>query len=130
VCVLLDSREDRFAASVRALQYSFSAYDRTDLVVEGERYASVDVPYRREKTVDLLAENNVEGLVDASPDIERDVDLVENLPDSTRAGAKLGEVVVRVDGKKIGKSPLVARKGYEEASWGQRVWYTVEGIFE
>jgi len=130
VCVLLDSREDRFAASVRALQYSFSAYDRTDLVVEGERYASVDVPYRREKTVDLLAENNVEGLVDASPDIERDVDLVENLPDSTRAGAKLGEVVVRVDGKKIGKAPLVARKVYEEASWGQRVWYTVEGIFE
>ena len=130
VCVVLDAREDRFAASVRALRYGFIAHDRADLVVEGKRYAGVDVPYRREKTVDLVAQGSVEGVVDASPDVERDVDLVKNLPDSARAGTKLGEVVVRVDGKKIGESPLVARKGYERASWGQRVWYTVEGIFE
>jgi D-alanyl-D-alanine carboxypeptidase (penicillin-binding protein 5/6) len=128
--VVLDSREDRFAASVRALQYGFTAYDRADLVVRGRRYASADVPYRRDKTVDLLAQNNVEGLVDASPDVEREVDLVKKFPDSARAGTKLGEVVVRVDGKKIGETPLVARKGYEKASWGQRVWYTVEGLFE
>jgi serine-type D-Ala-D-Ala carboxypeptidase (penicillin-binding protein 5/6) len=130
VCVVLDSREDRFATSVRALQYGFTAYDRADLVVRGKRYASVDVPYRREKTVELLAEDDVEGLVEASPDVERDVDLVKNLPDSARAGTKLGEVVVRVDGEKVGETPLVAAKGYEKASWGQRVWYTVEGIFE
>jgi len=37
----------------------------------------------------------------------------------------LGEVVVKVDGK----TQLVAKKGYEEASLGQRVWYTVVGIF-
>jgi D-alanyl-D-alanine carboxypeptidase (penicillin-binding protein 5/6) len=128
--VVLDSREDRFAASVRALQYGFTAYDRADLVVRGRRYASADVPYRRDKTVDLLAQNNVEGLVDASPDVEREVDLVKKFPDSAKAGTKLGEVVVRVDGKKIGETPLVARKGYEKASWGQRVWYTVEGLFE
>jgi serine-type D-Ala-D-Ala carboxypeptidase (penicillin-binding protein 5/6) len=128
--VVLDSREDRFAASVRALKYGFTAYDRADLVVRGRRYASADVPYRRDKTVDLLAQNNVEGLVDASPDVEREVDLVKKFPDSARAGTKLGEVVVRVDGKKIGETPLVARKGYEKASWGQRVWYTVEGLFE
>ena len=130
VCVVLDATEDRFAASVRVLQYAFKAYDRTDLVVGGKRYASVDVPYRREKTVDLVARGNVEGLVDASPDVERDVDLVQNLPDSATAGTRLGEVVVRVDGKKVGETPLVASKGYEKASWGQRVWYTVEGIFE
>ncbi|HEX6710484.1 MAG TPA: D-alanyl-D-alanine carboxypeptidase family protein [Rubrobacter sp.] len=130
VCVVLDSVEDRFAASVRVLRYGFSAYDRADLVVRGRRYASVEMPYRREKTVDLVAQGNVDGLVDASPDVERDVDLVKNLPDSATAGTRLGEVVVRVDGKKIGETPLVARKGYEKASWGQRVWYTVEGIFE
>jgi D-alanyl-D-alanine carboxypeptidase (penicillin-binding protein 5/6) len=130
VCVVLDSVEDRFAASVRILRYGFSAYDREDLVVMGRRYASVEMPYRREKTVDLVARGNVEGLVDASPDVERDVDLMKNLPDSARAGTKLGEIVVRVNGKKIGETPLVARKGYEKASWGQRVWYTVEGIFQ
>ena len=76
-----------------------------------------------------MAEGSVEGLVDASPDVERDVDLVEDLPDSAGAGTRLGEVVVKVDGKKVGETDLVAKKGYEEASLGQRVWYTVGGIF-
>ena len=80
--------------------------------------------------MDLVAEESVDGLVDASPDVERDVDLVDDLPDSARAGTRLGEVVVKVDGKKVGESRLLAKKGYEKASLGQRVWYTVEGIFE
>jgi serine-type D-Ala-D-Ala carboxypeptidase (penicillin-binding protein 5/6) len=130
VCVVLDSREDRFGASMRALRYGFAAYDREDLVVEDRRYASVDVPYRRGKTVELVAEDSVDGLVDATPDVEREVDLAEDLPDTARAGTRLGEVVVKVDGKKVGETELVAKKGYEEASLGQRVWYTVGGIFE
>jgi D-alanyl-D-alanine carboxypeptidase (penicillin-binding protein 5/6) len=72
----------------------------------------------------------MDGLVEASSDVERNVDLVEDLPDSARVGTRLGEVVVKVDGKKIGETRLLAEKGYERASLGQRVWYTVEGIFE
>jgi hypothetical protein len=68
--------------------------------------------------------------VDASPNVERDVDLVEALPESAGAGTRLGEVVVKVDGKKIGETQLLAQKGYEKVSLGQRVWYIVEGIFE
>ena len=59
-------------------------------------------------------------------DVERDVDLVEDLPDFARAGTRLG----LVDGRRVGETPLVAQEGYEEASFGQRVWYTVEGILE
>ncbi len=87
------------------------------------------MPYQRDKTVDLVAKSSVEGLVDASPDVERETQVAKNLPDSASPGTKLGEVVVKVGGKTVGESPLVARKGYEEASLGQRVWYTVEGIF-
>ena len=129
VCVVLDSGEDRFAASMRVLRYGFAAYDRKDLVVEGKRYASIDVPYRRGESVDLVAQGSVDGLMDASPEVERDVDLVEEPPDSASAGTRLGEVVVKVDGKNVGETRLVAEKGYEEASLGQRVWYTVGGIF-
>jgi len=77
-----------------------------------------------------VTQSSVDGLVDASSDVERNVDLVEDLPDSARVGTRLGEVVVKVDGKKIGETRLLAEKGYEKASLGQRVWYTVEGIFE
>jgi hypothetical protein len=31
---------------------------------------------------------------------------------------------------KVGVTRLLAEKVYEKASLGQRVWYTVEGIFE
>jgi serine-type D-Ala-D-Ala carboxypeptidase (penicillin-binding protein 5/6) len=130
VCVVLDAREDRFEASERVLRYGFAAHDRKNFVVEGERYAGIDVPYRRGETVDLVARESVDGLVDASPDVERDVDLVDDPPDSATAGTRLGEVVVKVDEKKVGETGLLAKKGYEKASLGQRVWYTVEGIFE
>jgi outer membrane lipoprotein-sorting protein len=49
---------------------------------------------------------------------------------SARAGTRLGEVLAKMDGKKVGETSLVAKKGYEEASLGQRVWYTVGGIFD
>jgi hypothetical protein len=35
-----------------------------DLAVASEQYARVDVPYRRGETVELVAEESVEGLVD------------------------------------------------------------------
>ena len=77
-----------------------------------------------------MAQSSVDGLVDTSPNVERDVDLVEDLPESAGAGTRLGEVVAKVDGKKIGETQLLAQKGYENVSLGQRVWYIVEGIFE
>ena len=127
--VILDAREDRFAASMRAFEHAFAAYDRTDLVVEGRRYAGSDVPYRRGQKIDLVASGGVEGLVDASPKVEREVSVVEEPPATARPGTRLGEVVVSVDGEKVGQSPLVARRGYEEASLWERVWYTVDGVF-
>lgn len=130
VCVILDSQEERFAASARALRYGFAAYDRTDLILKGKRYATIGVPYRRDESIDLVAKGSVAGLVGASPDVERDVDLAADLPDSAGAGTRLGRVVVKVDGHRVGQAPLVAKKGYEKASLGQRVWYTVGGIFE
>lgn len=130
VCVVLNAGEDHFAAAVRALEYGFAAYERLDLVVEGRRYAKADVPYRRGESVDLVAERSVEGLVDANPNVELETEVKAERPDSAKAGVRLREVVVRVDGEKIGGSPLVARTGYREASLGDRVWYTVEGIIE
>jgi hypothetical protein len=47
-----------------------------------------------------------------------------------QAGASLGESFVNFDGKRSGETRLLAKKGYEKASLGQRVWYTVGGIFE
>jgi len=130
VCVILDSREERFGASARTLRYGFIAYDRKDLVVKDKQYATMEAPYQRDEVVDLVAGRDVAGLVDAHPDVERDVKLVDHPPLAARAGTTLGRVVVRVDGEKVGESVLVAKRGYEKPSLGQRLWYTVGGIFE
>jgi D-alanyl-D-alanine carboxypeptidase (penicillin-binding protein 5/6) len=129
VSVVLDAREDRFAASIRALEHGFAAYERVDLILQGKRYARAHVPYRRGEKVELVAKESVDGLVDSNSGVEREARVLEDLPGSARPGTKLGEVVVRVDGQRVGESPLVARKGYDEASLWELVWYTVGGIF-
>ena len=129
VSVILDAREDRFAASIRSLEHAFAAYDRRDLVAGGEKYAEADVPYRRGERVGLVAKESVEGLVDGDPEVGREVRVFKDLPGSAKAGTTLGKVVVSVDGEQVGETPLVASRGYDAASLWERVWYTVGGIF-
>jgi D-alanyl-D-alanine carboxypeptidase len=130
VCVVLDSRVERFGASARTLRYGFIAFDRKNLVVKDKQYATMEAPYQRDEVVDLVARGDVAGLVGARPDVEREVDLVDYPPLSASAGTRLGRVVVRVDGEEVGETALVAKRGYEKPSLGQRLWYTVVGIFE
>lgn len=128
VAVVLDAA-DRFEDATGLLEHGFAAYDRKDLVIEGKRYAAADVPYRREETVPLVAEESVAGLVDSNSRVERRVRVVEELPGSARRGARLGEVVVEVDGERVGESALVAAAGYERASIGERLWYTASDVW-
>lgn len=130
VAVVLDDRRNRFADSTNLLEYGFAAYDRRDLVSEGERYARTAVPFRRGENVGLVAARNVENLVRGGADVEREVDVMRELPPAAKPGTRLGKVVVRVDGEVVGQSPLVAKQGYDKASVGERVWYTVEGFFD
>jgi D-alanyl-D-alanine carboxypeptidase len=126
----MGSKEERFGASARTLRYGFIAHDRRDLIVEGKRYATMEASYRRDERGNLVAKDDVSGLVDASPHAKREVQLEDHPPLSDRAGARLGRVVVKVDGKEVGRIPLLAERGYEKPSRGPRLWYTVGGIFE
>ena len=129
MCAILDSQEERFGVSARTLRYGFVAHDRKNLIARGGNYATMEAPHRRDE-VDLVAKGDVAGLVDASSDVEREVDLVNHPPLSARAGTRLGRVVVSVDGREFGQTSLVAKRGYEKPSLGRRLWYTVGGIFE
>ena len=53
---------------------------------------------------------SVDGLGDARREVERDVDLVEDPPESAMAGTKLGEIVAKIDGNKIEETRLLAQK--------------------
>jgi D-alanyl-D-alanine carboxypeptidase (penicillin-binding protein 5/6) len=121
--------EERFEDSRRLLEHGFAAYDRAVLVEKGKRYAWAKVPYRREERVGLTAARDVEALIREGSEVEREVEVMGEPPDSADPGAELGEVVVRIDGASVGDSTLLTREGYDEASSWDRVWYAVEGFW-
>ena len=120
---------DRFEDAESILEYAFGGYDREALIVRDEPYENLPLPYRRGEGVDLVATENVFGPVNAASEVERRVTTSEP-PPSARPGQELGEVEVLVEGQSLGRSPLVTRQGYEEASLWQRVKNAVGGLLQ
>jgi D-alanyl-D-alanine carboxypeptidase (penicillin-binding protein 5/6) len=98
-------------------------------VHQGDVYEGAPLPYRWGESVELTATEEVAAPIASSSEVERRV-TTEELPQEAEAGEELGEVEVFVDGQSIGRSALVAKEGYEEASLWDRVLYSVRGIAE
>lgn len=122
-----EDSDQRFQAAREILEYGFDRYELQPLVQQGEAYEEVPLPYRRGESVELIAAEEVAAPVASSSGVERRV-TTEKLPPEAEAGQKLGEVEVFVDGQSVGRSPLVAQEGYEEASLWDRALYSVQGI--
>lgn len=128
IAVLLNAA-DRFGSAKTELEYGFSAYDRRRVIEKGRRYASESLPHRPDEEVRLVAGKSVERLVAAGSEAERRVEVAEGLPEAAERGERIGMVVVEENGERVAQAPLLAGKGYEEASMWQRLWYTAGSIF-
>ncbi|MDQ4129047.1 MAG: D-alanyl-D-alanine carboxypeptidase [Actinomycetota bacterium] len=130
VAVVLDAAEDlqRFEAARAALEYGFGEFGREALVRRGTVHEELQLPFRREESVKLVAAKSVSGLAGPGLEVKRDLTTQREAPPAAEAGRKLGEIEVLVDGRSVGSSPLVAQKGYEEAGIWQRVKYWSEGL--
>jgi serine-type D-Ala-D-Ala carboxypeptidase (penicillin-binding protein 5/6) len=128
VAVVLDARgeEYRFDAARTALEYGFNNYEHEALARKGQVYEELQLPFRREESVGLVAAKDVPGLVGPGLETERRITTKEAPPEA-KAGQELGTVEVLVNGKSVGSSPLVAEKGYEEASLWQKIRYWTSG---
>ena len=131
ISVVLGAREDlyRFAASETLLAYGFTDYERQSLVNENEEFEQLEVPFRRDESVALVAEREVVGTAGPGLEVETNVETRE-LPEAAEAGQELGTVETLVNGQKVGQSPLVAESGYEEASFWTKTWYRIRSIFD
>ena len=129
IAVVLDAAGNlqRFEAARTALEYGFGEFEHKPLVERGDPYAKLKLPYRRGETVKLLAQRNVSALAGPGLEVERRP-MHKEAPPSAETGTKLGTVVVSVEGHKVGSSPLVVQKGYEEASLWQKVTYWAGGL--
>jgi D-alanyl-D-alanine carboxypeptidase (penicillin-binding protein 5/6) len=129
VAVVLDAAEDlyRFEASETALEYGFETFGERTLVQKDKPFKTLQLPYRREESVRLVAAEKVAGFGGPGLAVERRVEARKEAPPSAEAGTKLGTVEVFVDGRSAGVTPLVAAKGYEEAGIWQRIRYWTSG---
>jgi serine-type D-Ala-D-Ala carboxypeptidase (penicillin-binding protein 5/6) len=126
--VVLDAAGERyrFEAARTALEYGFNHYERKALARRGQVYEELQLPFRREESVELVAARDVPGLAGPGLKVERQATAKEALP-AAKAGRELGTVEVLVDGQSVGTSPLVTKRGYEEASLWQQVRYWTSG---
>ncbi len=132
VAVILNAAEDlqRFEAAQATLEYGFGDFERESLVGRGDVHGQLQLPFRRDESVKLVAAKGVSGLAGPGLKVEREVTAEKEAPPAAEAGRKLGEIEVFVDGSSVGSSPLVAQKGYEEAGIWQRVKYWSGGLKE
>ncbi|CAN5733216.1 D-alanyl-D-alanine carboxypeptidase family protein [soil metagenome] len=131
IAVVLGASEDqyRFVAAESLLAYGFQDFGRKPLVKKGEEFEKLEVPFRRDESVALVADKEVVATSGPGLEVERKVNTKE-LPDSAKAGQELGMVETLVAGQKVGQSPLVAKNGYEEASFWTKSWYRIRSLFE
>jgi serine-type D-Ala-D-Ala carboxypeptidase (penicillin-binding protein 5/6) len=124
IAVVLNAagEEYLFDAARTALDYGFDNYKRALLVRKGEVYEELLLPYHREEYVELVATKDVPGLAGPGLEAERVVTTKE-APPAAKAGQELGTVEVLVNGKSVGSSPLIAKRGYKEASLWARARY-------
>jgi len=129
IAVILDAAGDlqRFDTARMALEYGFGEFEREPLVKRGDEFADLELPYRRDESVELVAAENVSALAGPGLEVERQA-THEEAPPSAKTGRELGTVEVSVDGRDAGSSPLVVEKGYEAASFWQRITYWAGGL--
>src|SRR3712207_1651063 len=115
IAVVLDAagEEYRFEAARTALEYGFDNYERDPLARKGEVYEEIQPPFRREESVGLLAAKDIPGPAGPGLEVERRVTAKE-APPAAKAGQELGTVEVLVEGKSVGRSPLVTKRSYED----------------
>jgi len=129
IAVLLDAAGDlqRFDAARTALEYGFGKFDYEPLVEQGDDFADLDLPYRRDETVKLVAAKDVTALAGPGLEVARQA-THKVAPPSAKKGQKIGTVEVSVEGREVGSSPLVVQKGYQAASLWQKITYWAGGL--
>jgi serine-type D-Ala-D-Ala carboxypeptidase (penicillin-binding protein 5/6) len=129
IAVVLDAagEEYRFEAARTVLEYGFDNYEREPLARKSQVYEELQLPFRREESVGLVAAKDVPGPAGPGLEVERRVTARE-APPAAKVGQELGTVEVLVDGKSVGSSPLVTKRGYEEASLWQKIRYWASGL--
>ncbi|BAS27551.1 D-alanyl-D-alanine carboxypeptidase family protein [Limnochorda pilosa] len=127
VTLAASTRAERQADITRLLNYGFSQYRAVAAVKQGEVLGRVPVDRGVLETVEAVAARDLFVTVPrgtaATP--ERQVRM-DPRPAPLEAGAPVGEVRVSLEGREVGRVPVVAAEAVERAGLGRLVWRVTE----
>lgn len=114
--------KDRNAQITNMLDFAFSQYKTHPMYERNEAVAKVDISKGSEKEVDVVTSEPISVLTKKGENVdnvEKQITVDENVKAPVKKGDKVGELVLKKDGKVLSQSDLVAGKDSMEASWWQ-----------
>jgi D-alanyl-D-alanine carboxypeptidase (penicillin-binding protein 5/6) len=116
----------RDADSLALLDYGFSLYHRRQPVSAGESLATASLRYQDADVV-LNAVRGVRVTVRRGQRLAVSVDAPAEVDGPVAKGQRLGAVTVRLEGERVGSSPLVAARSAAAADLGDRLDAAIPG---
>jgi D-alanyl-D-alanine carboxypeptidase (penicillin-binding protein 5/6) len=114
------SEADRDADAEALLDYGYSLYEHRNAVRKGERAGTASVRYEDED-LPLLAKRAIAVSIRPDQDLRVDVGGPKQVEGPIAAGDRLGQVTVTLDGKFVGRTPLVAGRDVDEPTVVDRI---------
>ncbi|WP_422664949.1 D-alanyl-D-alanine carboxypeptidase family protein [Aneurinibacillus uraniidurans] len=114
------------------LDYAFNQYDSHPLYKDHQVVRTVKVEKGMKEQVNILVPYRFSMLVkkgEKPEQYERVVNMPETLPAPIKKGVKLGELLIKKDGKILSKVDLVAAETIEQASWWELMKRTTRKMF-
>ena len=127
VSAVLGARSEaaRDAETLKLFDYGFSLYRAATPVKRGQELADPELDYRDEHLA-LVAQRPVQVSAREGQPVDTRVKAPDEVSGQIEEGQKLGQVVVTVDGRVAGATPLVASESVEAATLFQKALSTVE----
>ncbi len=114
-----DTTKNRWAESIRLLDYGFAAYDSTKIAAKGEIVGTVTVEKGEPSLVNAVTKDNISVLVKKgeAEKISRAAIFSDKLKAPLAKGDPVGELIVYKEDKEIERHTLVAESGAERAGF-------------
>ena len=118
VIMAAPTTRDRFDGATKLLNYGFANYSVTSGTKEGEAVGELEVLKGMENKVRLVASKDFNLLVKKGQqdNIERKVDVAENIMAPVEKGQKVGEITFTIEGEELGKVDIITAEQVQKVS--------------
>ncbi|MEJ9211351.1 D-alanyl-D-alanine carboxypeptidase family protein [Bacillus smithii] len=106
----------------KMLDYAFARYETSPIYGQGETLGQVKISKGKKSKIDAKTAESVSILVKKGEKLnklKRDIHLKKDIKAPVHKGDKIGELVLKKDGKILSKTPLISDENVAKAGWWQ-----------